>query len=391
MKAREIGEGVYLIGSVDWDRRLFDALIPLPHGTSYNAYFVQGSEKCALVDSVDPAKWHELEAQLEELPAPDYVISHHGEQDHSGSIVNVLDKYPKAVVVTNEMCKNELIDHLHISPDRIRVIADGESLSLGSKTLTFVFTPWVHWPETMCTWLEEDAILFTCDFFGSHLATSDLFANEATVVPEAKRYYAEIFMPFAIRVAKNVETVAPYPAKLICPSHGPLYNRPAFIMDLYREWASAAPKNLATLAFVTMHDSTRIMVDHLTEALVERGVAVDRFDLTVADIGELASSLVEAATIIVATPTMLTGPHPLAAMAAFLANALKPKARYAAIIGSYGWAGRTVERLTEMLPNFKGEMLEPLLIKGKPRAEDLIALDGLAATIAARHVGLEPR
>jgi flavorubredoxin len=391
MKARKIGEGVYLIGAVDWDRRLFDSLIPLPQGTSYNAYFVQGSEKCALLDSVDPVKWHELEAQLAELPAPDYVICHHCEQDHSGSLVNVLSKYPEAVVVTNEKCKNELIDHLHISPDRFRVIADGESLSLGSKTLTFVFTPWVHWPETMCTWLEEDGILFTCDFFGSHLATSDLFVNEATVLPGAKRYYAEIFMPFATWVAKNLEKVAPYPAKLICPSHGPLYDRPAFIKDLYGEWASAAPKNLATLAFVTMHDSTRIMVDHLTGALVERGVAVERFDLAVADSGELASSLVEAATVIIATPTMLSGPHPLAAMAAFLVNALKPKARYAAIIGSFGWGGRTVERLTEMMPNFKGELLESLLVKGKPRTEDLVALDGLAEAIAARHIGLEKR
>lgn len=391
MKPREIRPNVYLIGAVDWDRRLFDALIPLPHGTSYNAYLVRGSQKTALLDAVDPAKWHELEAQLAELPAPDYIVAHHGEQDHSGGIVNVLRRFPHAVVVTNEKCKAELIDHLHIPAERFRVVADGESLSLGDKTLTFVFTPWVHWPETMCTWLAEDKLLFTCDFFGSHLATSDMYADEARVVEPAKRYYAEIMMPFAAQVVKNVEKVAEHPVQVICPSHGPLYDRPAFIMDLYRDWAGGPPKNVVTLAYVTMHDSTRLLVDHLTGALAARGIAVERFELTGADIGELACSLVDAATVIVGTPTVLTGPHPLAAYAAFLVNALKPKAKHVAVIGSYGWAGKAVERLAQLLPNFKGEILDPVMVKGMPRVEDYTTLDALADAVAARHQGLMPR
>jgi flavorubredoxin len=391
MKPRPIRDNVYLVGSIDWDRRLFDSLIPLPQGTSYNAYVVRGSEKTALLDTVDPSKWQELRAQLATLPPIDYIVHHHGEQDHSGSLPFALELYPEAMVITNAKCKAELIDHLHVAEDRFRVIEDGETLSLGDKTLRFVFTPWVHWPETFSTFLEDDKILFSCDFFGSHLATTDMFAGHAVVHGPAKRYYAEIMMPFAGQVLKDVEKVEPLGAGIIAPSHGPLYDKPKLIVDAYREWAGGEPRNLVCLPFVTMHESTRLLVDHLTGALAARGVAVERHDLTSVDLGELAMSLVDAASIVIGTPTVLTGPHPLAAHAAFLANALKPKAKWATVIGSFGWAGKTVEKLVEMLPNLKVELLEAVMVKGMPRDEDYAAVDALADAIAARHAELAAR
>lgn len=391
MKPRIIRENVYLIGAVDWDRRLFDALIPLPDGTSYNAYFVVGGEKNALIDTVDPAKWPELAAQLGDLPAPDYVVIHHVEQDHSGCLPLLLQRFPDLTVVCNDKAKGMLIDHLHVDDARFRVVADGDTLSLGGKTLTFAFTPWVHWPETMSTWLEEDKILFSCDFFGSHYATNDVFANKHEVHDSAKRYYAEIMMPFGSQVLKNVEKVTQYPIELIGPSHGPVYDDPAFIVQAYRDWAGGELRNTVCLPFVSMHGSTLLMVDHLTAALTDHGVAVERFDLTTLDAGELASSLVHAGTIVIGTPTVLTGPHPLAMYAAALANALKPRAKYATVIGSYGWAGKTVETLTGMMGRLKVELLEPVLAKGMPRGEDYSRLDELAATIAAKHEGLAAR
>ena len=195
----EIRPNVYSVGAVDWDRRLFDELIPLPDGTSYNAYLIKGSEKTALLDTVDPKKTHVL---LENLASTgveriDYVVAHHAEQDHSGSLPDVLLLYPNAKVVTNAKCKAMLMDLLRIDEDKFIVVEDGQKLSLGDKTLQFVFIPWVHWPETMGTYLAEDKILFPCDFFGSHLATSSLFVeNEPMVYEAAKRYYAEIMMPF---------------------------------------------------------------------------------------------------------------------------------------------------------------------------------------------------
>jgi len=391
MKPRQIVPNVYLIGAVDWDRRLFDALIPLPDGTSYNSYFVKGSEKSVLLDTVDPAKWPELAAQLDELPAPDYLVIHHVEQDHSGSTPLVLERYPDITIVCDEKAKGMLIDHLHVDDARFHVVADGETLSLGDKTLKFLFTPWVHWPETMSTYLEEDKVLFSCDFFGSHYATSDVFADKHEVYDGAKRYYAEIMMPFGSQVTKNIDKVTQFSIAYVAPSHGPVYDDPGFIIDAYRDWAGGEPRNIVCLPYVTMHDSTRLMVDHLTTALVDRGVAVERFDLTTVDLGELASSLVHAGTIVLGTPTVLTGPHPLAAHAAFLANALRPQAKYATVIGSYGWAGKTVDTLVGMMPKLKVELLEPVMVKGMPREADFAALEALADTIAEKHKGLEPR
>jgi len=266
MYARKIRDGVDWVGAIDWERRLFDSLIPIPDGTSYNAYLIQGRDKTALVDSVDPAKANTLLEHLQGVAKVDYIIAHHAEQDHSGSIPLIAELYPEAKVIATPKGKSMLIDHLLLQDDRFLPVEDGQTLSLGDKTLQFIHTPWVHWPETMSTWLEEDKILFSCDFFGSHYATSDIFADKHEVYDGAKRYYAEIMMPFGAQVLKNVDKVTQYPIEIIGPSHGPVYDDPAFIIEAYRDWAGGEPQNIVCLPYVTMHDSTRLMVEHLTAA-----------------------------------------------------------------------------------------------------------------------------
>jgi len=386
MKARKIKDRIYWMGSVDWDRRLFDSLVPLPDGTSYNAYLIEGSEKTVLLDSVDPVMADELLEQLEGVSRIDYVISHHAEQDHSGTIPQVLEKYPDAKLISTPKAKGMLIDLLRIPEETFITVKDGETLSLGDKTLKFIYTPWVHWPETMVTWLEEDRILFSCDFFGSHIATTDLYVtDEGRVYEAAKRYFAEIMMPFRNIIEKNLEKLAHYDIEMIAPSHGQIFPRPAFIIDAYRDWILGPPRNTVVLPYVSMHESTRQMVDYLVSALVERGVRVEQFNLTVTDIGKLAMALVDAATVVIGTPTILAGPHPYAAYAALLANALRPKTRFLSIIGSYGWGGKTVETLAGMIPNLKVEVIDPVLCKGVPSEDDFKALDELAAAIAEKH------
>jgi flavorubredoxin len=385
MKPRKIVEKVYWLGAIDWNRRLFDALIPLPDGTSYNAYLVQGSEKTALLDAVDPSTSDTLLAQLRDIPQLDYVISHHAEQDHSGAIPAVLEKYPEAQVLTSSKAKNMLVDLLAIAEKRITPVEDGETLSLGDKTLKFIYTPWVHWPETMVTYLEEDRILFSCDFFGSHLATTALYGEEERVYEPAKRYYAEIMMPFSGAIKGNLEKLKAYDINIIAPSHGPLYRRSAFIMEAYGEWIAADPKNIVVLPYASMHGSTEKMVDHLIGSLVEQGVKVEPFNLAVTDLGKLAMSLVDAATVVFGTPTVMVHPHPLVVYAAYLANALRPKVRFATMVGSFGWGTKAVETLTGMVPNLKAEILNPVICKGFPREADFAALDELAQTIATKH------
>lgn len=386
MLKREIKDNIYWMGSVDWDSRLFDALVPLPDGTSYNAYLIEGSEKTALLDTDEPHMAKEFMAQLESVSKIDYIVSHHAEQDHSGIIMQVLEKYPEAKVVCTPKAKGMLTDLLQIPEDYIVPVADGEKLSLGDKTLQFVHTPWVHWPETMASYLEEDKILFSCDFFGSHIASADLFVtDECRVYEAAKRYFAEIMMPFRKVIQKNLTKLASYDIDMIAPGHGQIYPRPEFILDAYQEWALGEPKNTVVLPHVSMHESTQMMVDHLIAELVERGVRVEPFNLAVTDIGKLAMALVDAATIVVATPTVLAGPHPYAAYATFLANALKPNTKYLSIIGSYGWGGKTVETLAGMIPNLKVEVIDPILCKGVPREDTFAALTKMAETIAEKH------
>jgi len=390
MKPREMKPGVYSVGVIDWDRRLFDSLVPLPDGTSYNSYLIKGSEKTALIDTVDSTMQDMLINHLSELGVKsiDYVIANHAEQDHSGAIPQVLGKYPEAKVVCTPKCKGMLIDLLMIPEEKFITVNDKETISLGDRTLEFIHAPWVHWPETMLTYLKEYKILFPCDFFGSHLATTDLYVRDGGQVYEAaKRYYAEIMMPFRASIQKNLEKVKDYAIDIIAPSHGPMHDSPEFILKAYHSWAFDEPKNIVVLPYISMHGSTRKMVEYFVGALVQRGVTVKQFDLAVTDIGKLAMALVDAATVVIGTPTVLAGPHPNVAYAAILANALRPNLKFISIIGSYSWGGKAVEQLAAMIPNLKVEILEPVLGKGFPKEADFKALDNLATTIAEKHKG----
>jgi len=391
MAPREMRPGVYSVGAIDWDRRLFDSLIPLPLGTSYNAYLIKGADKVALIDTVEPNLAKDLFANLDELGVTkiDYVVCHHAEQDHSGSIPAVLARYPGAKVVTNQKCMELLATHLRIPMDSCQLVPDGGSLDLGGRTLQFTYTPWVHWPETMVSFLREDKILFTCDFFGSHLATGSLYADdEHHVYLSAKRYYAEIMMPFRHKYPGYLQKIEAMGPALIAPSHGPVYRRPEFIIDAYKDWISDKVKNEVLVAYVSMHGSTKMMVDRLVDRLIARGINVKQFDLATVDLGELAMALVDAATLVMATPTVLNGPHPAAVYAAYLTGAIKPKLRHAVIIGSQAWGGKTVDTLKGLLAGLKLEMFDPLMSKGLPTPEDLSAVDRLADTIQIRHSAL---
>ncbi len=386
MNPRPIVPGVDYVGAPDFDRAVFDALIPLPDGTSYNAYLVRGRDKTALIDTVEPKMLHVLRSYLEDVPRIDTLVSNHTEQDHSGSIPWVLERYPKIELLSSKTAKPMLADHLGLDQSRIRAVADGERLELGGKTLRFIETPWVHWPETMSTYLEEDRILFSCDWFGAHIAATELFVDGADcVLGEAKRYYAEIMMPFRKIIQKNLEKIQDLAIDYIAPSHGPVNRDPQSMIRAYRDWTDDRPHNTVVIPWVTMHGSTALMVERLTAGLVERGINVHPFNMDSADIGQLAMALVDAATIVVAAPTVHVGPHPKVLGAVVLANALRPKVRFASIVGSYGWAGKMVDAVKAAMPNLKVEHLPAVIAKGLPKAADLEAIDKLAEAIAGKH------
>ena len=391
MTVKKIKKDIYWVGAIDWDRRLFDELIPLPEGTSYNAYLIKGQEKTALIDTVDPTKEDDLLDNLDDLGIEhlDYIVVNHAEQDHSGAIPLMLELYSEAKIVTNQKCKKILMEHLLIKEDRIITINDNDTLSLGEKTLKFIFAPWVHWPETMLTYLEEDKILFSCDLFGAHLAESNLWVDdESKVYFAAKRYYAEIMMPFRNNIKKYLEKLKDLEIKTIAPSHGQIYSHPEFILSAYREWISDEVENEVIIPYVSMHGSVEEMVYILSEELMRKGITVKLFNLSKTDIGALAIALVDAATIVIASPTVLTGAHPQIVSAVYLANALRPKLRYASVIGSYGWGGKMLENISAMIGNLKVEILSPVIVKGYPKAEDYNSLIKLAGEIAEKHKNL---
>lgn len=393
MKFQEIKNNVFYCGLNDCDRRIFDELIPLEHGTSYNSYLVKGSEKTAIIDTMYPPKAHEYIKRLNEnnIGNVDYIIANHGEQDHTGTIPKLLEKYPDAIVITNPKCKENLKEMLLIADDKIRTIEDGEELSLGDKTLKFIYAPGVHWPDTMFTYLKEDNILCTCDFLGAHYTFEEVFAVESDkLYNSAKRYYAEIMMPFRMMCKKYTKMIKEMDVEMILPSHGPIYKNPSYILDAYEDWTSDEGKNLVVMPYVSMYNSTEEMIDYLGKRLNGKGIQTYKFNIVEGDLGDLAMALVDAETIVMGSSMVLACPHPMAANVAYLTNILRPKAKFASFVGSYGWGGNLFGKLGEMLSGLKLDIIEPVLVKGKLKPEDYTRLDTLADEIEAKHksVGL---
>ena len=388
MKFQEIKNNIYYCGLNDCDRRIFDELIPLEHGTSYNSYLIKGTEKTAIIDTMYPPKTKEYLKRLSDnqIGKVDYIIANHGEQDHSGSIPALLEKYPNAIVVTNSKVAENIKNMLFVPEEKIRVIADGEEISLGDKTLKFIFAPGVHWPDTMFTYVKEDNVIFTCDFLGAHFTFSDVFAPESVELEKsAKRYYAEIMMPFRMMSKKYTKMIKDMNVDMILPSHGPVYKNPDFILDLYTDWTSDAPKNLVALPYVSMYESTKEMIDYLSEKLEAKGIKTFKFDMVEDDLGDLAMALVDAGTIVMGTSMVLAGPHPVSVNVAYIASVLRPKAKFASLVGSYGWGGKLFDLIAQILAPLKLDLIEPLQIKGKLKQDDYKKLDEMAESIFEKH------
>jgi flavorubredoxin len=386
MNRIKIKNDIFWVGAKDPDRRLFDGLMPLPQGTTYNAYLVKGSEKTALFDTVEPEKVNDLLENLEGIEKIDYLISHHAEQDHSGSIPVVLEKYPEARVVCLQKTKEMLQDLMSVADDRFYVVADGEEISLGNKTVYFMHLPWVHWPETTATYIPEDKVLFSCDFLGSHHSFSSIFAGDNPAVYKgAKEYYVQIMMLYSKMSAKHLDRLNGLDIEYICPSHGSVYDKPRKIIDLYEQWMRGQPENLALIAYASTHGSTQIMAEHLRGALEERGVNVVLKDLLGLPLNELAEVLPDAATIVLGSSVIMAALHPVAFNTAFLLDRLKPKAKFVAVIGSYGWSPAPLKKASDLISSWKAEVVGSVICKGHPGDDAMAELDALADTMVAKH------
>lgn len=383
----ELREGIHWVGVKDWGRRMFDGLIPLPHGTSYNAYLVRGSAKTALVDTVNPGFEDELLAKIRTVTDPaalDYVIMNHAEPDHAGAIPAVLAVSPKAQLVLTAKGADIATRYYRVSQDRMQVVQDGDTLDLGGKTLRFIDAPFLHWPETAFTYVLEDKILFPCDFFGAHTAAGVYDDEVPDLAIRAQMYFGEIMMPFRKAGECAMKKLAGLPLELIAPSHGPMWRHPERVLSLYRRWTVGETRPKVVVAYVSMWGSTERLVRIAAETLLGEGIEVAVHELAHVDVGDLAGDLVDARAIVLGAPTVLGALHPAALNAAHLVRTLKPPLRYAAVLSSYGWGGGALRQAREILGPTGIEVVGAVEVHGAPDADAEARAAALAGELAAK-------
>jgi flavorubredoxin len=368
-----IADGVFYVGVRDWNRRLFDALIPLPQGTTYNSYLIKGNEKIALIDTVNPGFEAELESKINKVSAAnqiDYIIMNHAEPDHAGAIPYILHANNKAKLVTTQLGAQAAKTYFHVPDERIIVIKDNDTLELGGKTLKFIEAPMLHWPETMFTYLVQDKILFTCDFFGMHTAYGFYDEDIDELKSFAQRYFGEIMMPFRSLGLRAMQKIKDLDVKMIAPSHGPIHKNPQRILEHYSKWVNGETQEKVIVVYVTMWKSTEKMVNQLVECLLQNGIRVSVHNLSNADLGEVAKDLVDARAIVFGTPTVLGKMHPLAVYAAHLVKVLKPPLRLGVVLTSYGWGKGALAHAVEILGPTGLEVVGSMEVNGPPTEKD---------------------
>ena len=370
----QLMEGVFAVGVKDWNRRLFDALIPLPKGTSYNSYLIVGNNKKALIDTVNPGfekQWEQKVSQKASLSEIDYLIMNHAEPDHAGAIPYFMALNTKAKLVTSRQGAKMAETFYDVPAERIIIVKDKDTLDLGGKTLEFIEAPMLHWPETMFTYLQEDKILFPCDFFGVHNPVGVYSDEVEDILVDAQRYFGEIMMPFRANAQKGLSKLSDFDVKIIAPSHGPIHRVPEVIRGAYEKWANGETKQKVTIVYATMWLSTEKMLQPLIQTLLSNGIEVIVYNLAVSDIGNIAKDLVDSRAIVLATPTVLGGMHPLAVYAAYLVRALRPPTKFGVVLTSYGWGGGALRHAQEILAPDKLEVVGALEINGPPKEKDI--------------------
>ena len=370
----EITEGVILVRVLNTKSSKFENYWPIPSGTSYNFYVVKGSEGIALIDGIDIRFSDEFFEALGSVVNPeniDYVITQHTEPDHSGTLAEVMNRAPKAILLGTKqalMIGEALAD---FPLDRAKEVKDGDEVSLGNKTLRFIVAPMVHWPDTMLTYLVEDSILFTCDLFGSHGASERIFYDEDPDTFEFVDYYASILMAYYNMAAKAVAKVRELSPRIIAPSHGALHRSLDEILSMYERWTSWKPSKKALVVVGSQYENTARVAEAAAEGLREAGLETVILDSSDADPDDLLAHTLEASAILVATSTHNGRPFFGITVYMELLKEYRPRNKVAAVLGSFGWGGGGTKAVRQGLESLGIPVLEELTFKGKPKETDL--------------------
>jgi len=375
----QLKEGVYWVGAVDWAAREFHDYV-IPAGTTYNAYLIV-DEKVALIDTVKHGFLDELMMRIEKIIEPeriDYVISNHGEMDHSGVLPWVMNRVSKDATVVTSMKGEESLRKYYRHNWNLMTVKAGDEISLGKKTLTFLPVPMLHWPDSMMTYLREDKILFSNDAFGQHLASHERFDDEVDpdeLMEYVRSYFANILMPFSDLIIRKLDEISKLnlPIDMIAPSHGLIWReKPESIIKEYIRLAEGKTERRAVIIYDTMWHSTEKMAVAIAEGIADEGVKAEIVKLRSAHISEAVTKVLGAGALVVGSPTLNNGVFPtIAGFMAYL-EGLKPKVKKGAAFGSYGWAGGAVKKLQGQLEAMGIEIIEDgLEIKFLPDPDDI--------------------
>jgi flavorubredoxin len=394
MPSVEIAPNVYWVGVNDRTTDLFEGLWPITReGVSYNSYLIV-DEKKVLVDLAKSFKSDDYFTQIAERISPaelDYVVINHMEPDHTGLLRTLLHMAPSATLICTPKAQKMLGDFYGIT-ERVKVVADGEELSTGSKTLTFVTTPFVHWPETMMTLDGTDGILFSCDGFGGygafHGAVFDDSCKElAFYESEALRYFANIVAKFHVSVIKAIDKLGGAAPKMIAPSHGLIWRKhPERIIQLYREWASFGRepgRPEVTLLYGSMYGNTEAMMNAVAHGIASEGVALDIFDAARIHVSYILPSLWTRRGVMIGAPTYEGGIFPPVGEALRIAGHKAVRKRSAAMFGSYGWSGGARRELEKIIEPLDWTLTDTLELPGGPTPEQLRKAERFGARFAA--------
>ena len=370
MSAVKILPDIYWVGVIDWNIKNFHGhTYTTKRGTTYNAYLIV-DEKITLVDTVMGSFSDKLIEKIKQVIDPskiDYIIANHVESDHSGALPEVLKLCPKAKVFGSAKCKEGLLKHYYFDKWDFQIVKTGDMLKLGKRTLQFIEAPMLHWPDSMFTYVVEDALLLPNDAFGQHYATSERFDDEvdqSILMDEAAKYYGNILWPLSTLVLKKIQEIQKLniPIKMIAPSHGIIWRKdPAKIINAYVSWAKNETKPKVVVVYETMWGATEKMARRIVEGIIDAGVSVKLFDITSSDRSEVISEMLDAKGYIIGSSTHDNDILPTLAGFLEFFKGLRPANRIGCAFGSYGWAGGAVKTIEEIFKKAGIEIAQPSL------------------------------
>ena len=390
-QAVPVTDTVYWVGAIDWDIRNFHGY-NTSHGTTYNAFLIV-ADKVTLIDTVKAPFIEEMFSRIASVVDPatiDYIVSNHSEMDHTGALPAAIDRANPEEVFVSKMGAKALANHFHLDRS-FTVVADGDSIDLGSDHLSFVETRMCHWPDSMVSYLHSQELLFCQDAFGMHLADEHRFADQCvpTVMEyEAAKYYANILMHLGSHITKTLDKLDSLglPLTVLAPDHGPIYRTPEdiqWIVGQYRKWVDMPPTNKAVVVYDTMWGSTATMARAIAEGIIAGGGEVKMMSLAESHRSDLVTELLEAGALVVGSPTMNNQLFPSLGDAMTYVTGLRPKNLVGACFGSYGWSGEAAKILKGMLDDLSIPLVaDPLRINYVPDEVALTQCRDLGKTIA---------